>query len=58
MKELIGVKFVELAIALLQGFFTLMSLAGKTPEEQDTFYADEKTKFQARKPEDLPEVPV
>jgi len=56
MKEIIILRLIELAIALLQGFFTLMAIAGKTPEEQEALYASEKAKFEANKPELLPDV--
>lgn len=49
-------RLIELAIALVQGAFTLLAMAGKTPEEVDAIYEEEKVKFLANKPEELPDV--
>lgn len=57
MDPIIALKLIELGIAGIQGAFSLLEMAGKTPEEIDAIYAEEKAKFQANKPEDLPEVP-
>ena len=56
MKDILIARLIELAISLLQGFFSLMSLVGKTPEQTDAIYAEEKMKFLANKPELLPDV--
>lgn len=56
MTAILATKLIELAIVLLQAFFTLMALAGKTTEETDALYASEKVKFEANKPELLRDV--
>jgi len=56
MDLILATKLIELGIVGLQGFFTLMELSGKTPEEIDQIYLEEKTKFESRPPEDLPDV--
>jgi len=56
MNPIIAARLIELAIAMLQGFFTLMAMAGKTPEEQEAIYATEKAKFEVNRPELLPDV--
>jgi hypothetical protein len=56
MDPIIAAKLIELGIVGIQGVFTLLSMAGKTPEEIDAIYAEEKVKFQANKPEKLPDV--
>ncbi len=56
MNPIILAKLIELGAFGLQAFFTAMNLAGKTPEEIDTIYLTEKAKFEANKPELLPDV--
>jgi hypothetical protein len=56
MDPILAAKLIELGIVGLQGFFTLMELSGKTPEEIDQMYLEEKIKFESRPPEGLPNV--
>jgi len=56
MDPIIVLKLIDLAVVGIQGAFSLLEMAGKTPEEIDAIYAEEKAKFQANKPEDLPDV--
>lgn len=48
---------VELAKTSLQAYFQALRLAGKTPEETDVMYQDEKKEFEANAPDTLPDVP-
>lgn len=43
-----------IAQLLLQAYFSYMEQQGKTAEELDKLYNDERTSFYANKPEDLP----
>ncbi len=56
MNPIILAKLLELGVIGLQGAFTLLSLAGKSSEEIDDIYNDEKFKFEANRPELLPDV--
>ena len=56
MNPIILAKLLELGVIGLQGAFTLLSMAGKTPEEIDQIYQQEKVKFEANRPELLPDV--
>ena len=56
MDALVTIKLIELAIAGIQGAFTLFDMAGKTPAEIDAIYEQEKAKFLVNKPETLPDV--
>lgn len=47
---------VQLAVISLQGIFQMMKVAGKSEAEIDQLFWEEKGKFEARKPEDLPDV--
>lgn len=47
---------VQLAIVSLQGVFQLMQISGKSDTEIDRMFWEEKSKFESRKPEDLPDV--
>jgi len=47
------VEGVKLAMQIC---FTSMKLAGKTDTEIDQLFWDEKAKFEANRPEDLPDV--
>ena len=48
---------IELGKLGLQAYFQAMRLAGKTPEEVDKMYQEEKIYFDAHPPSTLPEVP-
>ena len=50
------VLLVELAKLGIQVFFQSLRMAGKTPEEIDMMFQEEKATFLANKPEDLPDV--
>ena len=51
-----GLLILELAKLTIQTYFSYMKIAGKTDEEIEEIYSEEKAKFTANKPEDLPEV--
>jgi hypothetical protein len=51
-----GLLIIEAARLALQSYFMQMQLAGKTEEEIEQIYNEEKIKFLANRPEDLPEV--
>jgi len=55
MDPIIALKLIELGITGIQGAFSLLEMAGKTPEEIDAIYMEEKAKFQGNKPENLPD---
>lgn len=46
----------QAAVLLLQTAFQFLATAGKTDEEIDRLFWEEKSKFEKRKPEDLPDV--
>lgn len=48
---------VELGKLSLQAYLQAMRLAGKTPEETDKIYQEEKNYFDAHPPDTLPDVP-
>jgi len=48
---------IELGKLGLQAYLQAMRLAGKTPEETDRIYQEEKVYFDAHSPETLPDVP-
>ena len=46
-----------IALVLLQSYFQLMRMSGRTPEEADMFYSEQKALFEGKnKPENLPQV--
>lgn len=49
--------FFELAKLGLQAYFQYMRVAGKTDEEIEATYQAERAAFQARPPDQLPDVP-
>lgn len=49
---------VELAKLGLQAYFNATRLAGKTEDEIDQLYFDEKSEFEANNPATLPDVPA
>jgi hypothetical protein len=56
MDPVVALKLIELAITGIQGAFSLLEMAGKTAEEIDQIYAEEKAKFMVNRPENLPDV--
>ena len=48
---------IELGKLGLQAYFQAMRLAGKTPEETDKMYQEEKVYFDTHAPDTLPDVP-
>ena len=48
---------IELGKLGLQAYFQAMRLAGKTPEEVEKMYQEEKIYFDAHPPDTLPDVP-
>ena len=49
---------IELGKLSLQAYLQAMRLAGKTPEETDRMYQEEKVYFEAHPPDTLPDVPL
>jgi hypothetical protein len=47
---------VEGAKIATQSYFNYMRLAGKTPEEIDAMYEEEKKRFMENDPADLPDI--
>lgn len=46
-----------IAVTLLRGYFEIMRMAGRTPEEAEAFYQTEKAKFEGpHAPGNLPKV--
>jgi hypothetical protein len=54
--ETITVGLIEVAKLSLAAYFQALMMAGKTPEEIDSFFAAEYEKFKARPPSALPDV--
>lgn len=52
-KQVLG----QVMILSIQHLFSMLSMAGKTPEEIDQLFKEELHKFQARNIEDLPKPP-
>ena len=48
-------QWIQLAEAIISIFFYAMDRAGKTEEEQDQFYRDQKARFKARPADALPD---
>jgi len=49
---------IELGKLSLQAYLQAMRLAGKTPEETDKIYQEEKIYFDSHSPDTLPDVPL
>lgn len=56
MEPMISAAIMEGAKLALQVYFLNMRLAGKTAEEINVLFHAEKSKFDANRPEDLPDV--
>lgn len=58
MDEIMAKQITEVAVSLIQGYFSLLKTSGKTEQEIDQLYNETKLEFEKRTPDKLTPPPV